>query len=619
MNVSAAACRRLAWINLPGALLIALLQRTPALRLLAGVGDRVLASPVGQILRGAVTAAALGAMHSRAGATTFVISPGNPVSGTVGTPLNVGFTYVGTPSSPARFTVNGGGLPPGLDFIPAPVGGTIDSGTPGISGTPTAAGTFSVTVQGFNAEGLTNNAQQVIVFNISGGGSAPTAPAISAQPQDVAVAVGGSATFSVTASGDPPPAFQWRKNGANIAGATGATLALGNVQPSDAGTYSVVVTNSAGSATSGNAVLTVNSGPVPLAIVLQPGTRTVARGHTAVFNVGATGATGFQWRRNGANIAGATGATLVLPGAGDSDAAAYSVVVSGAGGASVASSTATLSVVDEPNFGRLINLSILTDIPTPGDSFTMGYVVGAAPGSKPLVIRAAGPALAAIGVPGTLDDPRLEFFAGSTKSGENDNWGGSAELTAAMANVGAFPFLPTSLDAAAATSVAASANSVKVSAAGNGTGTVIAEIYDATPGGTFSAATPRLINVSVLKHLGGGSTMGFVIGGSTAKTVLVRAVGPTLGQAPFFVPGVVADPQLILLGQGGSVRFGENNDWGGSAAMAAAFRAVGAFDLPADSRDAALLATLAPGNYTAEVKGVADTTGVAIIEVYEVP
>ena len=66
------------------------------------------------------------------------------------------------------------------------------------------------------------------------------------------------------------------------------------------------------------------------------------------------------------------------------------------------------------------------------------------------MIRAAGPSLAALGVSGTLNDPKLELFAGATKSGENDNWGGSAAITAAMASVGAFAYTgPTSLDAAA--------------------------------------------------------------------------------------------------------------------------------------------------------------------------
>jgi hypothetical protein len=187
-----------------------------------------------------------------------------------------------------------------------------------------------------------------------------------------------------------------------------------------------------------------------------------------------------------------------------------------------------------------------------------------------------------------------------------------------MAGVGAFPYTGgTSLDAAVAANLQPGDNSVKVSASGNGTGTVIAEIYDATPSAQFEASTPRLINVSVLKHLGTGLTMGFVIGGLQSKAVLIRAVGPTLGSAPFNLSGVVADPQLSLFS--GATSIGSNDNWGGTPALTSAFNSVGAFQLPAASRDAAIMTTLAPGDYTVQVSGVGGTTGMAIVEVYELP
>ena len=145
---------------------------------------------------------------------------------------------------------------------------------------------------------------------------------------------------------------------------------------------------------------------------------------------------------------------------------------------------------------------------------------------------------------------------------------------------------------------------------------MIAEIYDATPVAAYTAATPRLLNVSVRKHLGSGVTMGFTVGGTGSKTILIRAVGPTLGG--FGVPDTVADPQLALF-NGASAQIGENDNWGGTAALTAAYAQVGAFGLPSASKDAALLATLAPGGYSVRVSGVATTTGVALVEVYEVP
>ncbi|WP_414660826.1 lamin tail domain-containing protein [Horticoccus sp. 23ND18S-11] len=294
-----------------------------------------------------------------------------------------------------------------------------------------------------------------------------------------------------------------------------------------------------------------------------------------------------------------------------------SAAVNGSPGAAEAGSPPTGA-----STARLTNLSILTSIATAGDNFTMGYVVGGAgtSGTKPILIRAAGPTLGAapFNIGGSLGDPKLETYAGSTKTGENDNWGGTTTLSNAFAAVGAFAyFSPASLDAAVLASIAAGDNSVRVSASGNGTGTVIAELYDSTASTAMTATTPRLVNVSVLKALGTGLTVGFVIDGAGAKKVLIRAVGPTIGAAPFNVAGAVADPQLQLFS--GQTVIGGNDNWGGTAELTAAFTQVGAFALPATSRDAAIVATLQPGSYTVQVSGVAGTTGVAIVEVYDVP
>ncbi len=355
------------------------------------------------------------------------------------------------------------------------------------------------------------------------------------------------------------------------------------------------------------------------AITAHPQPQTVAPGSSVVFSVTATGsALQYQWLLNNAAIAGATNATYTIPSAAAANAGPYTVRVS-SGSESVTSNPATLAVTPGVA-GRLINLSILTSLAGSADSFTMGYVVGGAgtTGQKPLVIRAAGPSLTPLGVGGALSDPQLTLFAGPTQNGANDNWGGGATLQAAMNAVGAFAFTgPNSLDAAVAANVAAGDNSVKVSPVGNISGAVIAEIYDASPAASFSATTPRLVNVSVLKNIGTSLTAGFVVGGNASRTVLIRAIGPTL--AGFGVGGTVADPQLALF-NATSAKIGENDNWGGSAALTAVFDSVGAFRLsPATSLDAALVLTLAPGNYTVQVSGVGGTTGAALVEVYEVP
>ncbi|MBL9186862.1 MAG: serine hydrolase [Opitutaceae bacterium] len=344
--------------------------------------------------------------------------------------------------------------------------------------------------------------------------------------------------------------------------------------------------------------------------------RNVSAGATATFASGITSVTSptYQWHKDGVPLTGATGATLTVPSVTAASAGNYHLVVTNTAG-STASDPATLSVGPAVSSGRLVNLSILTGLADSADSMTMGYVVGGAGtvGAKPLLVRAAGPSLGALGVPGTLVDPKLELFAGATKTGENDNWGGVPALANAMTAVGAFAYVnAASRDAAAVATITSRDNSVKVS--GTGGGAVIAELYDATPDAHFTATTPRLVNLSVMKQLGTGLSAGFVVGGTTPVKLLIRAVGP--GLAAFGLGGTVADPQLSLFA--GSTKIGESNDWGGTAELSAAFNQVGAFALPAASKDAALLVTLSAGNYSVQVAGVGGT-GLALVEVYEVP
>jgi hypothetical protein len=98
--------------------------------------------------------------------------------------------------------------------------------------------------------------------------------------------------------------------------------------------------------------------------------------------------------------------------------------------------------------------------------------------------------------------------------------------------------------------------------------------------------------------------------------MLVRAVGP--GLAVFGVGGTIDDPKVELFDATGKT-VATNDNWGGTAALTATFTDTGAFNLPATSRDAALLVTLAPGHYTAKVSVASGATGLALVEVYEAP
>jgi hypothetical protein len=171
------------------------------------------------------------------------------------------------------------------------------------------------------------------------------APVITMQPASQTVLGGGSVALSVTAIGVPAPAYQWKLNGADIPGATNATLALNNVTAAHAGTYKVVVRNLAGTATSLPARLTVNI--LPPQITLQPASQTVLRGTNLTFTVAATGAPApaYQWRFNDSDLPGETHPTLSIRQPTVANAGRYTVRVSNDGGV-VFSAAAELMILE---------------------------------------------------------------------------------------------------------------------------------------------------------------------------------------------------------------------------------------------------------------------------------
>jgi alpha-tubulin suppressor-like RCC1 family protein len=165
----------------------------------------------------------------------------------------------------------------------------------------------------------------------------PVAPAITGQPANATVTTGQTATFTVGASGSPLN-YQWRKggnnltNGGNLSGVTSATLTITNVQAGDAGSYDVVVSNTAGSVTSATMSLTVNAPAVPPSITVRPASQLVAVGGSASISVTATGATSYVWKRNGSVVSGVTTNTLNLSSATLADRGLYEVTVANANG-----------------------------------------------------------------------------------------------------------------------------------------------------------------------------------------------------------------------------------------------------------------------------------------------
>jgi DNA/RNA endonuclease G (NUC1) len=572
---------------------------------------------------------------------------------------------------------------------------TVVSGPATVSGsTLTLAGTAgTVTVRASQAGSATYNAATDVTrsFVVTVGS---TAPRITTQPGSQVAQVGGSAGFTVVATGSPAPTYQWRKDGVSISGATGAGYGLTNVATTDAGGYDVVVTNSAGFVTSSLATLTVNTVATAPVITRQPGNLVTLVGRSAAFSVTATGAPAptYQWRKNGASISGATGSGFSIASVAVADAGAYSVVVTNSAG-SVTSSSANLGVIRRSfagaYFGALGN----------GGSFAMyikddntGIFLGFLPGSSTAFVSravsvddnghftfgvsltggaiSATPAPAETGVEalvsleadaivldgtisenGTLTTTGASTYAlSAVKSSDAGSTaatagfyqagaaGGSAQTLAIVSPAGqAFVVTQNGVTADAGTGTIDVTGKITVTTAGRSTVSATVTTDSAitatvtTSGGTSTTFTgygdtsaalaqQRIINLSTRTTAGTGdqvAIVGFVITGLESKPVLLRGVGPALRN--FGLTTALAAPRLELRSNSGAL-VATNTGWstsGNTAEIANAAARSGAFPLAAGSADSVILTTLAPGAYTAILSAADAKPGVGLVEVYD--
>lgn len=225
--------------------------------------------------------------------------------------------------------------------------------------------------------------------------------------------------------------------------------------------------------------------------------------------------------------------------------------------------------------------------------------------------RVLGPSLKANGhtIPGALADPKLELrdHNGALLS-SNDNWMTNAQ----KAEIQSTHFAPSdSHESALIANLAAGSYTAVASGANNTTGIALAEIYDLNQNGGS-----QLANVSARANVMTGDNVlidGLIIGGSTAKNVVFRAIGPSL--RAYGITGELRDPMLDLY-NGNGVAIRHNDNWQ-SAPNRAAIQASGL--APTDNRESAIMVSLPPGNYTAILRGVNNTIGIAVAEAYRLP
>ena len=274
--------------------------------------------------------------------------------------------------------------------------------------------------------------------------------------------------------------------------------------------------------------------------------------------------------------------------------------------------------VPPPAPPRLGNISTRAFVQT-GDNVVIGgfIVQGNRPNPAPkrVIIRAIGPELTQFGVPNALADPRLELHNHTgALIASNDNWqttviGGiiTGNQVSDIQNSGYAP--GDGRESAIIADLPPGNYTAIVRGVNNTTGVALVEVYDLS-----RDPNSILSNISTRSFVQTGDNVmigGFILQGTEPKAVVVRAIGPELTQ--YGVRNALADPTLELHDGSGAV-IGDNDNW--QAGLNVNFlKSVGL--APGDARESAIFTVLAPGKYTAIVRGKNNTTGVALVEVYD--
>lgn len=253
---------------------------------------------------------------------------------------------------------------------------------------------------------------------------------------------------------------------------------------------------------------------------------------------------------------------------------------------------------------RLVNISTRMQVGTGDDVLIGGFIIQGSQ-LKKIILRAIGPSLSASGIAGALQDPRMDLYDSTgALLDSNDNWQESLDSGEIVES----GLAPSDVHEAAIVARLAPGNyTAIISGVSDTTGIGLVESY------TLDTSATHAANISTRGRVGAGEEVligGFIVGGRTTKQIIVRALGPSLGGNGF---AVLADPVVELHGSDGQL-VAANDDWA-SGAQQGDIVATGL--QPGDPREAALIATISAGNYTAIVQGADGGAGIGLVEIYD--
>jgi hypothetical protein len=272
-----------------------------------------------------------------------------------------------------------------------------------------------------------------------------------------------------------------------------------------------------------------------------------------------------------------------------------------------ATPTATPTPTPAKSASHLANISTRMKVGTGQNVLIGGFIVKGSQ-SKTLILRAIGPSLTASGVANVLADPVLEVHDSTgAVIASNDDWQESAQASQIQQS-GLAP--TSSAESAILITLSPGNYTAVVSGYGGAQGNGLVEAYEMDTNST------RLVNISTRGRVGTVAEPmigGLIVQGGTAKKVIIRALGPSLGTGANPIVGALADPILELRDSSGNL-LAVNDDWANSSQVADILAST---IPPVNSSESAIVATLGGGNYTAIVRGVKDTSGVALVEVFD--